>query len=237
MEDGVQPIYDESFEMMVQDVEIQPQQEGYHPVKLITQFDPIFCRYYPVTNAKHAAIWVGGVGGDWDTPAQGLYPSLCQELQNEAIASLRVRFRYPTELEDAVVDVLAGITFLHDQGIESFALIGHSFGGAVVIQAATQAEDVRTVITLATQSYGADSVPELATRCSILFVHGTADSVLPPVCSQHIYQLALEPKHLILYPNANHGLDEVADKVHQVVRDWVIKQLKRPQNPPSLNMS
>jgi hypothetical protein len=236
-EDFVQPIYDESFEMIVQDVEVGGRhQEGYHPVKLTTSREDIYCRYYRVEGAKQAAIWVGGVGGDWDTPAQGLYPKLCQELHSEAIASLRVRYRYPTDLVEAVLDVLAGLTFLHDEGIESFALIGHSFGGAVVIQAAAQAEDVRTVVTLATQSYGANPVTELATRCSILLLHGTADPVLPPHCSQHIYDLALEPKHIILYPDAGHGLDEVADEVHSCVRDWVIKQLKL-NAPPSLSLS
>jgi pimeloyl-ACP methyl ester carboxylesterase len=223
----VQPIYDESFEMMVEDVEVaERHHEGYHPVKLTTSRGFIYCRYYQVTGAKQAAIWVGGVGGDWDTPAQGLYPRLCEELTSEGIASLRVHYRYPTELVEAVLDVLAGITFLQNEGIESIALIGHSFGGAVVIQAAAQSEDVHTVVTLATQSYGANPVGELATRCSILLLHGTADPVLTPLCSQQVYQLALEPKHLILYPNASHGLDEVAQEVHQVVRDWVIEQLK-----------
>ncbi len=224
----MQPIYDESFEMMVEDVEVGPHQEGYHPVKLITSRGFIDCRYYPVTDAQKAAIWVGGVGGDWDTPARGLYPRLCQELTSEGIASLRVRYRYPTDLVESVLDVLAGLTYLQDQGIESVALIGHSFGGAVVIQAAAQAEDVHTVVTLATQSYGADSVAELATRCSILLLHGTADPVLRPLCSQHVYQLALEPKRLILYPDAGHGLDEVAEEVHSHVRDWVIQQLNSP---------
>jgi pimeloyl-ACP methyl ester carboxylesterase len=223
----VQPIYDETFEMIVENAEVNPQQEGYHPVKLTTSRGPIYCRYYPVIDAQKAAIWVGGVGGDWDTPAQGLYPTLCQELTSEGIASLRVRFRYSTQLVEAVLDVLAGITFLQDEGIESIALIGHSFGGAVVIQSAVQAEDVCTVVTLATQSYGTDVTPELATRCSLLLLHGTDDPVLTPLCSQHVYQLALEPKRLILYPNAGHGLDEVAEEVHQAVRDWLIEQLNR----------
>lgn len=233
----MQPIYDETFEMIVDDVEVQPQhEEGYHPIKFITNLGSIHCRYYPVKGAQKAAIWVGGIGGDWDTPARGLYPKLCQELQREGIASLRVRYRYSTELLEAVIDVLAGLTFLQDQGIESFALIGHSFGGAVVIQAAAQAEDVRTVVTLASQAYGASPVAELATRCSILLLHGTADSVLTPLSSQHIYKLALEPKHLILYPDAGHGLDEVADEVHKVVRDWIIKQLKL-DGSPSLSLA
>lgn len=233
----MQPIYDESFEMMVEGVEVNAQQtEGYHLIKLITSRGPIHCRYYPVEGAQKAAIWVGGVGGGWDTPAQGLYPKVCQELASEGIASLRVRFRYPTQLIEAILDVLAGLTFLQDQGIESFALIGHSFGGAVVIQAGIQSENVRTVITLATQSFGTNDVEELATRCSLLLLHGTDDPVLSPSCSQSVYDMALEPKHLILYPGATHGLDEVAEEVHKVVRDWVINQLKR-NSLPLLSMS
>lgn len=228
----MQPIYDESFEMMVESVEVEAEREGYQPIKLITSRGPIYCRYYPVEGSQLAAIWVGGVGGDWDTPARQLYPLLCQELTKQGIASLRVRFRYPTQLEEAVLDVLAGLTYLHDEGIESFALIGHSFGGAVVIQAASQAEDVRTVVTLATQSYGVYSVSDLATRCSLLMLHGSADPVLPPHCSEHLYELALEPKHLILYPDAGHTLDEVADDVHQVVREWIVEQLKPLVNLP-----
>ena len=99
-----------------------------------------------------------------------------------------------------------------------------------MIRAAAQSEVVRTVVTLATQAYGAALAPELATRCSLLLLHGTADPVLSPACSEYVYELALEPRHLILYPDAGHGLDEVAEEVHQVVRDWVIQQLNSPQS-------
>jgi hypothetical protein len=222
----VQPIYDESFEMIVQDVEVTPQHEEYHPVKLITRKGPIYCRYYPVKGAEKAVIWAGGVGGNWDTPASGLYPRLCEDLRSQAIASLRVSYRYSTKLEESVLDVLAALTYLQDQGINYFGLVGHAFGGAVVIQAATQSPDVRTVVTLATQSSRTSAVPELATRCSILLVHGLDDPVLPPHCSQLVYQLALQPKQLILYPEASHNLDEVADEVYQLVRDWIVRELK-----------
>ncbi|MBW4631135.1 MAG: alpha/beta hydrolase [Iphinoe sp. HA4291-MV1] len=224
----MQPIYDESFEMIVEDIEVGVQQEEYHPIKLITSRGSIHCRYYPVESADKAVIWVGGIGGDWDTPARGLYPLLCEVLRKEGIASLRVHYRYPTGLKESILDVLAGLTYLQDEGINEFALVGHSFGGAVVIQAAAQSPDVYTVVTLATQSHGTDPVTELGTRCSLLLLHGTNDQVLSPYCSQHVYQLALEPKRLILYPNAGHGLDEVADEVYLVVRDWIVQQLNRP---------
>ncbi|GAA6622185.1 alpha/beta hydrolase family protein [Scytonema sp. NUACC26] len=223
----MQPIYDESFEMIVEKAEERPQEEEYHPVRLITSRGSIHCRYYLVENAKKAAILVGGVGGDWDTPARGLYPLLGEVLRKDGIASLRVQYRNSTDLVESTLDVLAGLTYLQDKGIEEFALIGHSFGGAVVIQAAAQSADVRTVVALATQSYGTDPASELATRCSLLLLHGTSDPVLPSSCSQYVYQVAREPKRIVLYPNAGHGLDEVADEVYLVVRDWIVQQLNR----------
>jgi hypothetical protein len=225
----VQPIYDESLEMMVQDVEIAPQEGEYFPVKLITSFGAIHYRYYPVKDADKAVVWVGGVGGNWDTPAKGLYPRLSEDLQRNGIASLRVRFRYSTQLDESIFDVLAGLIYLQDEGIKYLALVGHSFGGAVVIQAAAQCPNVYTVVTLATQAYGTDAAHELATRCSLLLIHGMADQVLLPYCSQRVDQIALEPKQLILYPNANHGLDEVAEEVYQVVKKWLIQKLNSPE--------
>ncbi|KAF3887612.1 MULTISPECIES: alpha/beta hydrolase [Nostocales] len=223
----MQPIYDESFEMIVENAEEKPQEEEYYPVKLITSRGSIHCRYYLAENAKTAVILVGGVGGDWDTPARGLYPLLGEILRKEGIASLRVQYRNPTDLVESTLDVLAGLTYLQDKGVEEFALIGHSFGGAVVIQAAAQSADVRTVVTIATQAYGAEPASELATRCSLLLLHGTSDPVLPASCSQYVYQIAREPKRVILYPNGGHGLDEVADEVYLVVRDWIVQQLNR----------
>ncbi|MBD2166749.1 alpha/beta hydrolase [Calothrix membranacea FACHB-236] len=114
---------------------------------------------------------------------------------------------------------------MQDQGIKNIALVGHSFGGAVVIQAAAQSPNVCTVVTLATQTYGTDPAPELATRCSLLLLHGLEDEVLSPYCSQAVYQKALQPKQIIFYPHTKHGLDEAADEVYSVVQAWIIKQL------------
>ena len=217
------------WEMVIRSVEGEPSPEGYESVRLLTSRGPVLCRHYPVPQARRGAVWVGGVGGGWDTPAHGLYPRLCQELTARRIASLRVQFRHPTVLEESVLDVLAGVAYLEGLGVEAVALTGHSFGGAVVIQAAAASDVVRTVVTLATQSYGAAAVSELGSRCSTLLLHGTADTVLPAYCSEHVFALAQEPRRLILYDGAGHGLDEVAGEVHQVVGAWVVEQLKRPR--------
>jgi hypothetical protein len=193
-------------------------------------------RFYPVASTRKGAIWIGGVGGGWDTPARGLYPRLCAELRTgEAggIASLRVRFRRSTDLASSVEDVLAGIDFLQRAGVEATAVVGHSFGGAVAIRAAAQADSVRAVATLATQAFGANEVNQLGPRCATLLVHGMADYVLRPDCSRILYSLACEPKRLQLYPNADHGLDDVADEVHDLVGGWIAERLALAAGEPA----
>jgi len=209
--------------------------DGYTPIRLVTSRGGgggVDCRYYHTAGASNAVIWVGGVGGGWDTPARELYPYLCQKLIRKDINSLRVRFRYPTDLYQCILDVIEGIHFLEQQGVESVGLVGHSFGGAVVIQAATttaasSSDTVRTVVTLSTQSYGAEGISGLKQGSSILLIHGTDDKVLPPYCSSYVYSLAYDPKEIIFYRGATHGLDEAAEQVHQMVHDWLVKHLKK----------
>lgn len=210
---------------MICDLKVQPMQDGYQPISLKTNRGTIDFRYYQVPGTQRGVIFIGGVGGGWDTPANGLYPRLCHELIDEAIASLRVRYRHPTILAESVLDVLMGISYLESEGIKSIALIGHSFGGAVVVQAAVS-QVVCTVVTLATQSYGA-TPSQLPRECGILLIHGTVDRVLTPACSEYIYQIAHEPKCLILYEGADHSLNEVSEEVHQVVRDWIVEKLNK----------
>lgn len=214
-------------QMVIRKIKAEPLQDGYQLIRLETNRGNIDFHYYSVPDTQRGAIWVGGVGGGWDTPANGLYPRLCQELSSQGIASLQVRYRQPTSLEESVLDVYAGISYLESKGIEVVALTGHSFGGAVVIQAAAISETVRAVVTLATQSYyGAAVVSQLPSECEILLIHGTVDSILIPACSKYVYQLAHQHKHLILYEGAEHNLDEVAEEVYQVVRDYIFEKLE-----------
>lgn len=213
-------------QMVIRNIKAEPLQDGYQLIRLETNRGNIDFHYYSVPDTQRGAIWVGGVGGGWDTPANGLYPRLCQELSSQGIASLRVHYRQPTSLEESVLDVYAGISYLESKGVEVVALTGHSFGGAVVIQAAAISGTVRAVVTLATQSYGAAVVSQLPPECEILLIHGTVDRILTPACSKYVYQLAHQPKRLILYKGATHNLDEVAEEVYQVVRDYILEKLE-----------
>ena len=92
--------------------------EGYRIVRLIISENGnniVECRYYKaeVTDSKAAVIYVGGVGGGWDSPAKELYPRLSQKLAKyDGINSLRIRFRYSTDLEDQSWMYLPVLNFL-----------------------------------------------------------------------------------------------------------------------------
>jgi pimeloyl-ACP methyl ester carboxylesterase len=214
------------FELMIQGSRRGPLVQGYEPITVETDHGSIDLRLYGVPEARVAAVFVGGAGGGWDTPGRGrLYPDLCTDLQAMGIAALRIRYRHPNDLIECSLDCLTGLRFLANDGVQIAALAGHSFGGAVVAQAAANADGVRTVVLLSTQSHGIEGIGQVPRGCSTLVIHGTADELLPPSCSQYAYDLAPEPKRLSLYEGARHGLDEGGQRLRLEVRDWIAGEL------------
>ena len=105
------------------------------------------------------------------------------------------------------------------------ALVGHSFGGAVVVTAGALSPMVKAVVTLSTQNYGATGSARLAPR-PLLLVHGEADYRLSYHCSEQVYELAQEPKELVIIPGAGHGLRECRDQLHDLLKGWLVEQLR-----------
>jgi dienelactone hydrolase len=201
--------------------------QPYQSLTLITKETQVTnCRYYHAKDAKSGVIYVGGIGGNFDSPAKNLYSTLPQKLQTENISGLRVQFRYPTDLEESIEDVLVGARFLESQGVIALGLVGHSFGGAVVIQAATELSTAKTVVTLATQEFGAEVVNEFSAGTSILLIHGGNDETLSVQNSRLVFRIAREPKRLVVLESTGHGLTESAYEVYEIVHDWLLKELK-----------
>ena len=196
------------------------------PITIISTGDNVTnCRYYPAKGSKKGVILVGGIRGDYDSPAKNLYPQLAAKLSSEGISALRVQFRFPTLLEESVQDVLAGAKFLHSEGMAALGLVGHSFGGAVVIQAAKVLDSVKTVVTLAAQSFGAGTVDSLAAHASILLIHGADDQTLSPDNSQKIYDLAQGHKKLEILAGNRHALEESAEETFETIHSWLTGEL------------
>lgn len=200
-----------------------PRNQPFQPLTLRGERGEVACRYYALPGARAGAVWAGATD-DWDTPARGLYPRLCSWLQDEGIASLRIRLRRPRDLAQCVADVRTGIHYLAGQGISRLALIGHGRGGAAVMQAAIGLRAARAVVALAPVGV-AGPIERLGPRCSLLLLHGADDRVLPWSAVRPIYERAREPKDVLLYSGAGHSLDEAADAVCDRVHDWVVEEL------------
>jgi fermentation-respiration switch protein FrsA (DUF1100 family) len=216
-----------SLETSIDDISVKKQTKaGYIPVTLATPRGNVVCRYYHTAGVRKAVIFIGDNKGGFDSPASNLYPKLCKELQKNSVSALRIKFRYPTDLVESVLDAVVGITFLERFGIEEIALVGHAFGGAVVIQAAAAApETVTTVVTLATQAYGAEAATYLE-NISLLLIHGANDEILPPHTSTYVHDMAPGKKQLHVYEGATHGLHEVARPIRKEIHAWLLAHFR-----------
>jgi alpha-beta hydrolase superfamily lysophospholipase len=210
----------EHAQLTLLDTIVAPDDDGAEGVALVTDQGSISCRLHPADAGDAAVLWVFGSGGGLGGPAGGVYERLGRRLAGEGIASLQVDYRRPADLVPCVLDVLAGVAFLAARGRTRVVLVGHSFGGAVVIAAGAASDAVIAVAALSSQSSGTQAVAALAPR-PLLVAHGTDDEVLPDRTSRDIHARARDPKRLILYPGCRHGLDACRDALDRDLLTWI----------------
>ena len=179
--------------------------------------------FHPVQGGSGAVICAGGAMGGLDGPAGGLFVRLPGLLLPRKVSVLRLDYREPNAFEECVLDVLAGCSFLKGIGATDAVLVGHSFGGAVVVKAGALHPLVRAVASLSPQLYGTRQVEELDRP--LLLVHGSADEVLDSDASEDIYRRAADPKQLVIYGDAGHSLGSVAEALDELVATWVEARL------------
>jgi fermentation-respiration switch protein FrsA (DUF1100 family) len=95
----------------------------------------------------------------------------------------------------------------------------------VVIKAGALSDAVGGVAALSSQLYGTRSVDRLDKP--ILLVHGTADPILDAAASKDIHQRAREPKRLVLYEGADHGLASCAEELFDLLSAWIVETSAR----------
>ena len=181
------------------------------------------------TATRGAVLCVGGFDGGFDGPAEGIYGDLGNALPELGVGVLRLDFRVKTSpgpIDDGTLDVLAGIDWLVEQGIARVALIGHSYGGAIVVRAAFRSEAVAGTCALSTQTMGIepDEVRSLAPR-PLLLIHGGADWRLPPRLSEWVYSLAGEGRELHILDGATPSLRQRRDELWVLLLDWIDRVL------------
>jgi len=197
------------------------------PLRLQTERGDVPGLYHGGRPGAGAIICIGGFDGGFDGPAEGIYATLAEDLLKDGIGSLRLSYRVlgsPGNVEEAVYDVLAAVSFLSAEETGRIGLVGHSFGGAVVISAAALSPQVSAVVTMSTQTAGTALTPRVAPR-PLLLIHGKEDRRLSPDCSRYVYRMAGEPKELVILPGARHSLRQRREELRQFLRRWLVEKL------------
>ena len=175
-------------------------------------------------DADQAVIWVCGARGGFGGPGPGTYARMSERFTGEGITSLRLDYRYANDVFECALDLLAGVAYLKGTGHKPVVVVGHSFGGAVVIAAGANSDHIKGVVALSPQTYGAGMAGQISPR-KLLVVHGKADSRLAFACGQQIYDMANEPKQLVLYEGAEHRLEECRDDLEELLGNWIPEAL------------
>lgn len=162
--------------------------------------------WHGAADLADVVVCLGGAMGGLLGPDGGLFHHLGRELPERGIGVLRVGYRRPNDLSLCVHDTLAVMELAARHGARRFVPMGHSFGGAVAVQAAAHldAASAPGVVTLATQAAGCEPIETLGDR-DLLYFHGTADRILPYQASQMVQMLA-GGGELVLLEGADHGL-------------------------------
>lgn len=214
--------------LAVQDVPIKPRLRH---LELFTRGGLLTVLWHGPEEADRAVVMGGGAMGGLLGPANGLYPWLGELLAGEGIATLRLSYRRPNDLDACVVDMGAVCEMAIAEGARTLVTVGHSFGGAVAIGCAAYAGDiVAGVLTFATQSAGCEIAPMLADR-ELLLVHGGRDQILPVFASEVVREMA-GTGELVVYPDADHLLLQCEAELKQLVPPW-IRAVLAGESPPT----
>lgn len=208
------------LELGIEGVAAHPEPDGNLRVLIATTRGELRAVLHSCSEAPGAAIYVGGAMGGFEGPANDIYGRLANRLRPQ-LSGLRLHYRVPGEFEECVLDVLAGVSFLRGLGAGPIALVGHSFGGAVVMKAGELSEAVAGVAALSPQLFGTRTVERLGKP--LLLVHGMRDTVLDYAASEDIHARALEPKRIVLYAEAGHSLAQAASDLEELLALWLVE--------------
>jgi dienelactone hydrolase len=175
---------------------------------------------------ERVVLMCGGAMGGLLGPAEGLYHALGETFSAQGIGTIRVGYRRPNDLDACVLDVAGAADLAHRNGGRRFVVMGHSFGGAVAINAGIALRPmVSGVVTLSTQSAGCESAAAL--RRPLLLLHGDRDELLPVMASQAVQALA-GAGDLVVLPGAGHLLVEAAADLRDRLGRWIPDALAQP---------
>lgn len=202
----------------MEEIEIAP---GLAHLEIYTMRGLLSVLWHGPRDASSVVLTCGGGMGGLLGPADGVYHMLgCELAETYGIATMRVGYRKPNDLSRCVHDVAAAADLASRSGARAFVVVGHSFGGAVAVQAGTVlGAHCRGVVTLSTQSAGCEHAADLGDT-PLLLLHGTDDEILPAETSA-VVQMIAGHGEVVLLPGAGHLLTQAAAEVHDRLLEWI----------------
>jgi len=174
----------------------------------------------PVDSDRVVVMGGGGMGGLLG-PANGLYHDLGTQFAEAGIGTMRVGYRKPNDLVRCVHDLAAAGDLASRAGAHRFVTVGHSFGGAVAVQAGmVLGSYCRGIVTLATQSAGCEDAGALAEDVPVLLLHGDRDEILPPDTSM-VVRMLIGHGEVEILPGTGHLMTEAADHLRERLGAWI----------------
>lgn len=203
---------------------------GLRLVEVYTMQRLLKLMWFGAPEASDVVVFLPGAMGGFAGPARAAHFDLADRMTAAGRGAILIDYRKPGELDRCLLDTCAAVDWSMREGGRSFAFVGHSFGGAVAIQAATTiGAHCAGVVTLATQSAGCE-VANLLGDTPLLLLHGDRDTILTPDNSAIVRQMAGTGDFRIV-AGAGHGLEEARDEVINTVASWLDERFERVDSP------
>jgi len=203
--------------LAIQEVDVS---ETLRHVEVYTVDGLLTLLWHGPSSAECAVVMCGGAMGGLLGPARGLYHDLGTALAAKGIGTIRVGYRQPNRLDACTLDVGVAADLANRSGAKQFIVIGHSFGGAVAVNAGIALRRVaKGVVTLATQSAGCENAATLG-DVPLLLVHGDGDELLPVAASEQVRTLAGQGEVVVL-PGTGHLLLGVEKELRERLLAWI----------------
>lgn len=219
-EDAVSPL-EALRAIAVQDVDIAP---ALAHLEIYTLRGLLTVLWHGPRDAEDVVLMGGGAMGGLLGPADGLYHDLGVQLAREhGIGSIRMSYRVPNDLTRCVHDMLATADLAGRNGGRKFITMGHSFGGAVAVNAGIALRNhAAGIVTLSTQSAGCENADAIGdAEIPFLLFHGERDELLPPMVSEVVHGLAGGSGELVFLPDTGHLLSEVGPLLRERLTTWI----------------
>jgi pimeloyl-ACP methyl ester carboxylesterase len=206
--------------LAVQEVSIG---EALRHVEMYTFEGLLTLLWHGPAEAEHVLLTCGGAMGGLLGPSGGLFHDLGTQLAARGIGTIRVGYRRPNDLARCTLDVGAAADLGNRRGAKRFVVMGHSFGGAVAVNAGIALRRVAAgVVTLSTQSAGCENAAALG-EVPLLLLHGDRDELLPVAASEAVRALAGQGEVVVL-PGTGHLLLGVEQPLRERLLAWITER-------------